>query len=79
MKTPKAGEYRSAYISKTWISMGEKEAIAFYKTQTDKMNIGFVYMKRVDGVWTAISKFDGFGTDIYSVEFAISAAVKTMK
>lgn len=69
LKSPSAGDYRSAFVRRDCDNDGEDEAFVFYSLKSESM---LVYMYILDcdgGEWTPLGESQGEGSDIYSIEF----------
>lgn len=70
LKTPVAGDYRSAFIMYDVDSDEEEEAFVFYTQNKDQSTVRLLFMDSKDGEWIFHYDFPGAGSDVYSVFFA---------
>lgn len=69
LKSPSAGDYRSAFVRRDCDNDGEDEAFVFYSLKSESMLVYMYILDCVDGEWTPLGESQGEGSDIYSIEF----------
>lgn len=69
LKNPKSGEYRSAFIQYNMDNDAAKEAIVFYKQNSDMAKLHMNLLDKVDGKWVSVADFDDLGSDINELIF----------
>lgn len=67
LKSPKSGDYRSAYVLYDIDHDSVDEAIAFYTSGAD---VSFIFLKKMNEEWKPLADFKGYGSDIYNLEFS---------
>lgn len=68
LKYPRAGKYRNAFTFTDLDGDGTNEVIVFYSagtTETTRMNV----LDRQEGKWVSVLDSEGYGMDVYSVDF----------
>lgn len=65
---PQSGEYRSAIIVEDIDSDGQKEALIFYKNDTDTTTARMFCFDYADGRWIPEGDFNGYGNGIDSIK-----------
>ncbi len=69
IKTPMAGQYRSAYVLYDLDADGREEAIAFYSDARDDTT-AYMHILDFDGeVWRSVADIKGEGSDVYEIAF----------
>ena len=69
IKTPMAGQYRSAYVLYDLDADGREEAIAFYSDARDDTT-AYMHILDFDGeVWRSAADIKGEGSDVYEIAF----------
>lgn len=69
LKTPTAGEYRSAYVVYDIDSDKENEVIIFYSYEKDKTVVHMHVLDKQDGAWVTVDDIKGAGGEVYRVDF----------
>lgn len=70
LKTPTAGEYRSAYVLYDIDGDEEEEVIIFYSYENDKTSVHMHVLDKQNGTWTTVDDIKGAGGEVYKVDFS---------
>lgn len=69
VKTPTAGEYRSAYVLYDFDADGTQEAITFY-TDTKDETTAYMHVLDFNGTrWESVADIKGKGSEVYQIDF----------
>ena len=69
VKTPMAGEYRSAYVLYDFDADGTQEAITFY-TDTKDETTAYMHVLDFNGTrWESVADINGKGSEVYQIDF----------
>lgn len=69
VKTPMAGEYRSAYVLYDFDADGTQEAITFY-TDTKDETTAYMHVLDFNGTrWESVADIKGKGSEVYQIDF----------
>lgn len=69
VKTPTAGEYRSAYVLYDFDADGTQEAITFY-TDTKDETAAYMHVLDFNGTrWESVADIKGKGSEVYEIDF----------
>lgn len=69
LKNPKNGDYRSAFTQYDIDGDGVREAVVFYKQNSDMAKLHMNILDRIDNKWVSISDFDNLGSDVNEIIF----------
>ena len=69
LKSPKTGDYRSAFVLYDIDNDGEAEAVTFYKLQSDDSAIHMNILDRQNKKWKSVCDIVGSGSDVDRVSF----------
>lgn len=69
VKTPTAGEYRSAYVLYDFDADGTQEAITFYSDTKDETT-AYMHVLDFNGTrWESVADIKGKGSEVYQIDF----------
>ena len=69
LKTPTHGNYIASYTFIDLDGDNQEEAVSFYEPTTNLGTTFMAVLKIIDGNWSVVCNVDGFGKDIYSLDF----------
>ncbi len=69
LKYPSRGEFRSAIVMHSLVSIGQEDAIAFYQKKGDNAGINVMFIHKEDDVWTTVGDFNNPASSVDKICF----------